>query len=218
MVINTPRLCGEPGFRTRLEQREEASIRCREVLNTPEAVAEATRPEMGESSHPLPRRSSHRKQHQIERAPHTHEADEAHTTGDENKADNERNRQELMRKAIRNLFGDAAAPGGENTDTNTFMVQGEDGDVLVDIQFVDLDNPEGEVAGGSLLEQLDKAISEATRTTERLEEILRAAGMDVVPVSTRKNGEDHSEAGGFDDGQDQAKRTKSDAERKHEEL
>ncbi|TFY76745.1 hypothetical protein EWM64_g7273 [Hericium alpestre] len=31
LVINTPRLCGEPGFKSRLDQREEALIRCREV-------------------------------------------------------------------------------------------------------------------------------------------------------------------------------------------
>ncbi|KAF8522194.1 hypothetical protein BU17DRAFT_87289 [Hysterangium stoloniferum] len=33
LVIHTPRLCGEPGFKSRLEQMPEAAIRCREVLN-----------------------------------------------------------------------------------------------------------------------------------------------------------------------------------------
>ena len=33
MVIHTPRLCGEPGFKNRLQQREEAHIRCREILD-----------------------------------------------------------------------------------------------------------------------------------------------------------------------------------------
>ena len=87
MVIHTPRLCGEPGFRTRLEQREEAPIRCREVLDTPEAVAEATHPEMGESEHPLSRRSSHQKQHRIERAAHSAQADETPSAGDKSKAE-----------------------------------------------------------------------------------------------------------------------------------
>ncbi|KAJ3561902.1 hypothetical protein NP233_g9911 [Leucocoprinus birnbaumii] len=34
LVINTPRLCGEPGFRSPREAAEEAKIRCREVVET----------------------------------------------------------------------------------------------------------------------------------------------------------------------------------------
>ncbi|GJJ12056.1 hypothetical protein Clacol_006297 [Clathrus columnatus] len=33
LVIHTPRLCGEPGFKSHLEQVPEAEIQCREVLN-----------------------------------------------------------------------------------------------------------------------------------------------------------------------------------------
>jgi protein OS-9 len=32
LVIQTPRLCGEPMFRSRLEAREESTIRCREIV------------------------------------------------------------------------------------------------------------------------------------------------------------------------------------------
>ena len=41
MVIHTPRLCGEPGFKTRLEQRDEAFIRCREVVDDESAADRA---------------------------------------------------------------------------------------------------------------------------------------------------------------------------------
>ena len=34
MVINTPRLCGEPGFSAHFDQRKEAHIRCREVISS----------------------------------------------------------------------------------------------------------------------------------------------------------------------------------------
>lgn len=34
LVINTPRLCGEPGFRSRRDVGEQATIRCREVVNS----------------------------------------------------------------------------------------------------------------------------------------------------------------------------------------
>ena len=33
LVINTPRLCGEPGFKSRLDQREETPVRCRHVVD-----------------------------------------------------------------------------------------------------------------------------------------------------------------------------------------
>ena len=67
MVIHTPRLCGEPGFKTRLQQREEAPIRCREILS-PEDFATAYDSEHlsamtqqgggGESNFPFPARSN----------------------------------------------------------------------------------------------------------------------------------------------------------------
>ncbi len=34
LVIHTPRLCGEPGFKSRVEQTTDAPIRCREILDT----------------------------------------------------------------------------------------------------------------------------------------------------------------------------------------
>ncbi|GLB35036.1 putative glucosidase II beta subunit-like protein [Lyophyllum shimeji] len=34
LVINTPRLCGEPGFKSRRDTGEEFSIRCREIVDT----------------------------------------------------------------------------------------------------------------------------------------------------------------------------------------
>jgi protein OS-9 len=34
LVIHTPRLCSEPGFKSRLESREESPIRCREIVDS----------------------------------------------------------------------------------------------------------------------------------------------------------------------------------------
>lgn len=34
MVIHTPRLCGEPGFKSPLESRDESYIRCREIVDS----------------------------------------------------------------------------------------------------------------------------------------------------------------------------------------
>ena len=50
--IATPRLCGEPGFRSRRDAHEEAYIRCREVVASPEQLAQADR-SLPEMSHPF---------------------------------------------------------------------------------------------------------------------------------------------------------------------
>lgn len=34
VVINTPRLCGEPGFKSRRDETEQGSIRCREIVSS----------------------------------------------------------------------------------------------------------------------------------------------------------------------------------------
>jgi protein OS-9 len=34
LVVHTPRLCGEPGFKSRLESRDESFIRCREIVES----------------------------------------------------------------------------------------------------------------------------------------------------------------------------------------
>lgn len=33
LVVQTPRLCGEPGFRSRLETRDESLVRCRQIID-----------------------------------------------------------------------------------------------------------------------------------------------------------------------------------------
>jgi protein OS-9 len=57
LVINTPRLCGEPGFKSRVDQRDEALIRCRQVVDAATlANADSSLPE---SDHPLRQRRPH---------------------------------------------------------------------------------------------------------------------------------------------------------------
>ena len=54
LVINTPRLCGEPGFKSRIDQRDAAPIRCRQVVDAATlANADSSLPE---SDHPLRQR------------------------------------------------------------------------------------------------------------------------------------------------------------------
>ena len=57
LVINTPRLCGVPGFKSRVDQRDEALIRCRQVVDAATlANADGSLPE---SDHPLRQRRPH---------------------------------------------------------------------------------------------------------------------------------------------------------------
>lgn len=50
LVVHTPRLCAAPGFKSRLDAREEARIRCREIV--PHAV-QGGQGELPESDHPV---------------------------------------------------------------------------------------------------------------------------------------------------------------------
>ena len=51
LVVNTPRLCAEPGFKSRVDHREEALIRCRHVVDaTTLANADSSLPE---AEHPF---------------------------------------------------------------------------------------------------------------------------------------------------------------------
>lgn len=47
LVVHTPRLCGEPGFKSRLESRDESFIRCREIVESIEPSTNAESPLMG---------------------------------------------------------------------------------------------------------------------------------------------------------------------------
>ncbi|KAF8894546.1 hypothetical protein BD779DRAFT_1501670 [Infundibulicybe gibba] len=50
LVVQTPRLCSEPGFRSRRDVGEEAQIRCREIVDTPTAASQTKLPQ---GDHPV---------------------------------------------------------------------------------------------------------------------------------------------------------------------
>jgi len=47
LVVHTPRLCGEPGFKSRLESRDESYIRCREIVESIDPSLNAENPLAG---------------------------------------------------------------------------------------------------------------------------------------------------------------------------
>src|SRR6267154_3947437 len=54
LVINTPRLCGEPGFKSRIDQRDAALIRCRQVVDA--AMLANADSSLPEADHPFSQR------------------------------------------------------------------------------------------------------------------------------------------------------------------
>lgn len=59
LVIQTPKLCGDPVFHSRSESREESTIRCREIISSPEQLEQNNEP-LTEAAIPLHIQSSER--------------------------------------------------------------------------------------------------------------------------------------------------------------
>jgi protein OS-9 len=53
LVIHTPRLCGEPGFKSRIDSRDESYIRCREIVESIEPATDTDSNPLTASDRPL---------------------------------------------------------------------------------------------------------------------------------------------------------------------
>ncbi|KAL0569893.1 Protein OS-9 [Marasmius crinis-equi] len=123
LVVNTPRLCGEPGFRSHHDVDEQAHIRCREIINSPNqqrevySVSEADHPQKIAQAKPvLP-------------SPKSGDKSRPGAAGDD-----------LIRKALQAIKGQ-----GDGTE----MVIGEvadDGSFIIEI-------PDDEGAGGDVVDE-----------------------------------------------------------------
>ncbi|THH02129.1 hypothetical protein EW145_g6793 [Phellinidium pouzarii] len=178
MVINTPRLCGEPGFRTRLEQRDEAFIRCREVLGSKEDVA-AVDKTLPISSHPFKRPARHS-------IPDIPSPASSSISDDEARAGIDQKKSERLRAAIQVFLSGGAKKAEDGSDA--VIITGEDGDMMFDIEFIDAEDAD------EALDKIEDILAGASGKLERLEEALRAAGYgdasfvdDVVKERKRKN-------------------------------
>lgn len=117
--IATPRLCGEPGFRSSRDAHEEAYIRCREIVS-PETYAQADRT-LPEADHPF--KMPPRPQKPVIAPP---PADEQEKPQDDKKL----TQNEVIRKALEKLVTTGDLKAGEVTII-------EDGDDEVIIEFLD---------------------------------------------------------------------------------
>ncbi|KAL1745634.1 hypothetical protein HDZ31DRAFT_81812 [Schizophyllum fasciatum] len=129
LVIHTPRLCGEPGFKSRRDAREEAVIRCREVVAGPAAST----PDLPQGDHPFthPRRKT--------ALPATRAAPPPPPdAAKQKKAAAESAYSDILRRALNAFVGAGAG--------NEAAVIVEDGDVVIEVLdegvFQDMDDAE----------------------------------------------------------------------------
>jgi len=170
MVIQTPRLCGEPGFKSERETHEESVIRCREVVENPpykKYMAEVSFPTGMPEVTPLqlPPRPQYQHQHQ-----NPHQTPSPHQTQTQSKSKSQSQRHEyepdtesythteetddrvrLLNAALESLLRSKAA---KEAGKNGKKAHVEDEDEDADYYVLELDNDH-------LEEQLREKIKEA---------------------------------------------------------
>lgn len=157
--IATPRLCGEPGFKSRLDAREETFIRCREVVDAEEY--ESADRSLPPAAHPfkLPKRSK----------PVISPPPEQTVASSEDESP--KTPEDLLRRALERFL----ARGGGLTDPQIVIERFEDGEDELFIEFVDADLILNDGVEGA--EGVDG--DTFTLDGEALADILRAAGYDI---------------------------------------
>ena len=191
--IATPRLCGEPGFKSRIDAEEEHYIRCREVVS-PEEFERVDRA-LPAAAQPIKR---HRPQKKVIAPPPVPEppkgagagAREAakHSVGAEALA-----HSDVLRRVLERLLEREQAAV---VDRHVAIEQLPDGEGELLVEYIDLDLPEGEEATDLLGELM---FDGGGQQEGRLFEILRAAGYNVhgeKAGSRPQQDEDDAEEGG----------------------
>lgn len=166
--IATPRLCGEPGFKSRHDSSDEAYIRCREIVPTEEY--EAADRSLHESD--VPKHLAKKTKPVIAPPP----PPAAMPQDKETKQALKKAQHELIRKTLERLL-----QGGDLKAGEVMIESFGDGDEEVVIEFVEADfKPDkGHDAGDG---------HAAGSSETNLEDILRAVGFDVIGERGGKRG------------------------------
>jgi protein OS-9 len=188
LVINTPRLCGEPGFKSRIDQRDAALIRCRQVVDAATlANADSSLPE---ADHPFSQRRPPVANHPPLDAAEAlsgagvetdgGDASQTATEPDAKDGAGAYDHNDLLRRALEaimqkrdNLQGNDAGAGA---DTIPRVVVEDIGDGEMVIEFISEIEVNGE-GGGDAQQRVDD-ISKMM-DSKVFEDALRAAGFDV---------------------------------------
>jgi protein OS-9 len=196
IVINTPRLCGEPGFKSRIDQRDEALIRCRQIVDAATlANADSSLPE---SDHPFRQRRPPSANAPPLDAAETPEAAAA-DSGDDDAlspkatdpdSDSEDggagplDRSEFLRRALEAILqktglphGDGAAGTAAAAAPRVVVEEVGDGEMVIEfISEIEDDGSDTTADGGA--ERRRRVADDISRMME-FEDALRAAGLDV---------------------------------------
>lgn len=179
LVINTPRLCGEPGFKSRVDQHEEALIRCREVVDAATlANADNQQPE---SDHPYRQRRTPTSSNSPPPLDAAEDDGSSHDDSDAepgaNDAADALNNNDLLRRALETILqkatGNAGAgngAGGGGAEPRVVVEDVGDGEMV--IEFIsEVDDRE----------DVERSVDDLSRLMDSgmFEDALRAAGFDV---------------------------------------
>ena len=178
LVIHTPRLCGEPGFKSRLEQMPEAAIRCREVVDSVEG-ADRSLPEA-----PFPRKRQPRKPIPPPQRPAAEEEGKGAAQDTADRAQLDRAQAQLLRDAFESLLRH-----GDMEDMAVFEVQqgAQEGEFIFAVGA----DGQGGFAEGAESERgegEEEPVAKGRGAT--LEDALRAAGYNI---KGRKNDDEKEE-------------------------
>ena len=139
LVVQTPRLCGEPGFRSRLETRNESLVRCRQIIDpTSDQVSpsESTQLEqrqtgeqanLNESDHPL--HLLNRKPRFIIPTPAPLQSSVESSSGDEGDG----KWDDFWKRAVEALMKSPEIQGLGGTNPQVFLDRGENGEIVIEI-------------------------------------------------------------------------------------
>ncbi|KAI0720971.1 glucosidase II beta subunit-like protein-domain-containing protein [Cerioporus squamosus] len=190
--IATPRLCGEPGFKSRIDAEEEHYIRCREVVG-PEEYERVDR-SLPAAAQPIKRPRPQKKviapppvAESLKGAAGAKEAAKHPKVGAESLS-----HSDVLRRALEQVL---ARQQAAVVDRHVAIEQLPDGEGELLVEYIDLDIPEGE-EGMDLLGEL---LVDGGHPEGRLFEILRAAGFNVkgeMARSSAEQDEDDAEEGG----------------------
>ena len=190
LVINTPRLCGEPGFKSRVDKHEEALIRCREVVDAT-TLANAD-DQLLESDHPYRQRrspSSSKPAPPLDAAAAATEEDgPGGGDDDDNAPPDTLDHNDLLRRALETILQKAAAAGNPAAAAGNGAGTGAGGGGGAEPRVVVEDVGDGEMVIEFISEvqmddraDLERSVDDLSRLMDSnmFEDALRAAGFDV---------------------------------------
>lgn len=138
LVVQTPRLCGEPGFRSRLETRNESLVRCRQIIDPTSdqvSTSESTQLEqrqtgeqvnLNESDHPL--HLLNRESRFIIPTPAPLQSSLGSSSGDEGDV-----KWDFWKRAVEALMKSPEIQGLSGNNPQVFLDRGENGEIVIEI-------------------------------------------------------------------------------------